>query len=238
MERADFENPLDRFHKSQAIVRSKDTESGRREREGLKLANMRAKPNTGGPSLSSGPKTQEEVAHKKTEKKSKTKKDANKEKAKSISSQPAAAVTTDNNTQSSSTPRSEQKTKLKKVDMSTKPEDILDTFQNRNLAPAECKNLADQVIRRDVQKVADELRGKNKSVGERDDQFEPPQVASDDSSVVETDVRRSSRQNKSKELQRFGDPVKPSIKEISEEDLSGEVLLKATLQEYRRRLTE
>ncbi|XP_063713803.1 uncharacterized protein LOC134841699 [Symsagittifera roscoffensis] len=115
-------------------------------REGLNLAIKRAKPNTGGPSLSSGPKTQEEVALKKTERKSKTKKDANKEKAKSISSQPAAAVTTDNNTQSSSTPRHKQKTKLNKVGMSTKPEDILDTFQNTNLAPAECENLADQVI--------------------------------------------------------------------------------------------
>ena len=117
--------------------------------------------------------------------------------------------------------------------MSTKPEDILDPFQNINLAPAECKNLADQVIRRDVQKVSDELRGKNKSVGERDDQFEPPQAASDDSSVMETDVRRSSRQNKSKELQRFGDPVKHSIKEISEEGLSGEVLLKAVKVLYK-----
>ena len=96
--------------------------------------------------MSSGPKTQEEVALKKTKKKLKTKKDAKKEKAKSISSQPAAAVTTDNNTQSSSTPRNKQKTKLNKVGMSTKPEDILGTFQNRNLAPAECENLADQVI--------------------------------------------------------------------------------------------
>ena len=50
-------------------------------------------------------------------------------------------------------------------------------------------------------------------------------------------VRRSSRQTKSKEPQRFGDPVKHSIMEISEE-LSGGALLKAALQEYRRRLTE
>ena len=42
---------------------------------------------------------------------------------------------------------------------------------------------------------------------------------------------------KSKEPKRFGDPVKHSIKEVSEE-LTGGALLKAALQEYRRRLTE
>ena len=45
--------------------------------------------------------------------------------------------------------------------MSTKPEDILDTFQNRSLAPVEWETLADQVLREGVQKVTDELRGGN-----------------------------------------------------------------------------
>ena len=43
---------------------------------------------------------------------------------------------TNKEAQSSSTTRKQQKGKLKKVDMSTEPEDILDTFQSQNLAPA------------------------------------------------------------------------------------------------------
>ena len=52
----------------------------------------------------------------------------------------------------------------------------------------------------------------------------------------DTRVRRSSRLTKSKEPQRFGDPVKHSIKEISEEEPSGGALLKAASQDYRKRL--
>ena len=85
--------------------------------------------------------------------------------------------------------------------------------------------------------MADELPGKNQSVGERDKKLEPPQGASDYSSVEDAGVRKSSRQTKSKEPRRFGDPVKHSIKEFSEE-LSGGALLKAASKEYRRRLTE
>ena len=46
--------------------------------------------------------------------------------------------------------------------------------------------------------MADELRGKNQSAGERDENFEPPTAASDDSSIEDTGVWRSSRQTKSK----------------------------------------
>ena len=121
--------------------------------------------------------------------------------------------------------------------MTSRPEDILDTFQNRNLAPADWENLADQLLKRGVQKFADELRKQSQPAVERDENFEPPSGASDDCSVEEAGVRRSSRQTKSKEPKRFGDPVKHSIKEVSEE-LTGGALLKAALQEYRRRLTE
>ena len=55
---------------------------------------------------------------------------------------------------------------------------------------------SDRISTHEVQNVADELRGKNQSVGERDDKFKPPQGVSDD-------------------------PVKHSIKKISEK-LSGE----------------
>ena len=108
---------------------------------------------------------------------------------------------------------------MKKTVLATRPEDILDTFQNRNLPPAEWENLADQLRKRGVEKVANELgdirqfqRGRRRG-------------------------RRSSRQTKSKEPKRFRDPVRHSIKQVSEE-LTGGALLKAALQEYRRRLPE
>ena len=137
----------------------------------------------------------------------------------------------------SSNPTTKQKAKLKTINSQTRPEDILDKFQNRNLAPAEWENLADQLLKRGIQKVADDLRGNVQPASERDTMFEPPQGVSDDSSAKDSKVRRSSRQTKSKEPNRFGDPVKHSIKELSEE-LSGGALLKAPLQEYRKRLAD
>ena len=79
--------------------------------------------------------------------------------------------------------RKQQKGKLKKVDLSTKPEDILETFQNRDLVPAEWEHLAHQMLKRGVQKVPDELRGKNQSAGEGAERFYPPTVVSDDSNM-------------------------------------------------------
>ena len=137
----------------------------------------------------------------------------------------------------SSTPKTKEKAKLKTIDSQTSPDDILDTFQNRNLAPAEWENLADQILKRGVQKVADNLRGNVQPASERDTIFEPPQGLSDYSSAEESGVRRSSRQTKSKEPKRFGDPVKHYIKEVSQL-LSGGALLTAALQEYRKRLTD
>ena len=163
MEQVDSANPIERFQQIQTLVTSKDTEA-----EGLTLAIKKANPNTGGPSSSSGPKMQEEVALKKTKKKSKNKKDTDEGKSETTERQSATAKKTDRDTQLSTTPRKQQK--LKKVDMSFNYEDkdIEDTFQNRKLAPAEWEIMANQVLKSGVQKVADELRGKNLSVGERD----------------------------------------------------------------------
>ena len=141
------------------------------------------------------------------------------------------------NVHASSTSKIRQKAKLKPIDSQTCPEDVIDTFQNRNLAPADWQNLADQLLKRGFQKVADNLRGNFQPASERGTLFEPPQGVSDDSSAEDSGVRRSSRQTKNKEPKRFGDPVKHSIKEVSEE-LSGRALLKAALQEYRKRLTD
>ena len=75
----------------------------------------------------------------------------------------------------------------------------------------EWENLADQVLKRGVQKVADELRGKIQSAGERDERFDTP---------TEMNGRLQHGSTTNKETQRFEDPVKDSIKEISEEELS------------------
>ena len=96
----------------------------------------------------------------------------------------------------------------------------MDTFQNRNLAPAEWENFADQLLKRGVQRIVDDLRGNFQPVSERDTAFEPPQGVSEESSAEESGVRRSSRQTKNKEPKRFGDPIKHSIKKVSA-DLSG-----------------
>ena len=81
-------------------------------------------------------------------------KDAGKEKTSTAASQlDVEKGETSKKAQSNSTRRKQQKGKLKKIDMSTKPKGILDTFQNRSLAPAEWETLADQVLSRVVQKL-------------------------------------------------------------------------------------
>ena len=158
VEMADFVNPVDRFQQSQTVVTSKDTAAG----GGLSLAIKRAKPNTAGPSSLAGPKTQEEIARKKGDKKTKEKRP--KDKQKSLTGQIAVAVdqgmeqstsnleTLKNDVHASSTPKTKQKVKLKTIDSQTRPEDILDTFQNQNLPPAEWENLADQLLKRGSKK--------------------------------------------------------------------------------------
>ena len=165
MERADSVNPVDRFQQSQTVVTSKDTKAG----GGLNLAIKRAKPNLAGPSLSAGQKLSDESARKKTDKKTKEKRTQSKQNI--LTGQTAIATdqsqeqstsnsgTLDHDTHASSTPKTKQKTKLKFIDSQTCPEDKLDTFQNQNLAPAEWENFADQLLKRGVQRVANDLRG-------------------------------------------------------------------------------
>ena len=178
-----------------------------------------------------GPKSQEEIARKKGDKKTKEKRTRDKQNSptgltavtadQSMEQSTSNSETLKHDIHASSTPNTKQKTKLKFIDSQTCPEDILDTFQNKNLAPAEWEKFADQLLKRGVQRVADDLKGNVQPVSERDTAFEPPQGVSDDSSAEESGVRRrSSRQTKIKEPKRFGDPIKHSIKEVSEE-LSG-----------------
>ena len=238
MEIADAMNPIDRFQQSQTVVTSKDTEAG----GGLNVAIKRAKPNLAGPSS-----TAEESDKKKTEKKAKEKKSQNNQQNGTDQTATAADPEQEQSssksgklghrTQTSSTPKSKQRTKLKCFDSQTPLEDILDTFQNRNLAPSDWEKFADQLLKRGVQRVADDIRGNPQQISEKDTIFEPPQGFSDQSSAEESSVRRSSRQTKNKEPKRFGDPIKHSIKEISE-NLTGGALLKTALQEYRKQLRD
>ena len=134
MDIADAMNPIDRFQQSQTIVTSKDTDAG----GGLNLAIKRAKLNLAGPSSPA-----EESDKKKTEKKAKEKK--NQINQQHGTSQTATAADPEqeqstsksgklgHKTQTSSTPKPKQRTKLKCIVFQTPPEDIIDTFKNRNL---------------------------------------------------------------------------------------------------------
>ena len=231
-------NPVERFQTSQTIVTSKDTEAG----GGLNLAIKRAKPNLAGPKS-----TIVENDTKKSEKNGEKKKNRNKQQQ--GTSQTATAVNPeqeqstsrpeklDTKNQSSSTPKPKQRSKLKCIDSHTPLEDIVDTFHNRNLAPSEWEKHADQLLKRAVERVADEIRGNPQQISEKDTTFKPPQGFSDESSTEESGIRRSSRQTKNKEPKRFGDPIKHSIKEISE-NLTGGGLLKEALKEYRNQLRD
>ena len=137
---ADFVNSVDRFQQSQTFVTSKDTVAG----GSLSLAIKAAKPNTAGPGSMSRPKTQEEIVLKKCEKKTKEKKSDDKQSK--LPRQTAIAVDQRNeqstsmlddsnkDVHTSSTPKNKQKAIIKTIDSQTRPEDIVDTFQNRNLA--------------------------------------------------------------------------------------------------------
>ena len=87
------------------------------------------------------------------------------------------------------------------------------------------------------QRVADDIKGNSQPISEKDTAFEPPQGFFDESSAEESSVRRSFRQTKNKEPKRFGDPIKHSIKEITE-NLTGGALLKTALKDYLRRLRD
>ena len=204
MEIADAMNPIERFQKSQTIVTSRDTEAG----GGLNLAVKRAKPNLAGPK----PNTEENNINK-SEKSGKEKKGRSKKQQGTNQAATAAnpeqeqatskpeSETVDTKIQSSSTPKAKQRPKLKCIDSHTPLEDIVDTFHNRNLAPSEWEKYADQLLKRGVQRVANELRENPQQSSELDTNFEPPQGFSDESSMEESGIRRSSRQTKKQRTQ-------------------------------------
>ena len=72
-----------------------------------------------------------------------------------------------------------------------------------------------------VQIVADELRSGSQPAWETYNKCNTPSATSDNSSAEDVGVRRSSRQTKKKEPKRSGDPVKQSVREVSEDKLTG-----------------
>ena len=133
----------------------------------------------------------------------------------------------DNKNQSSSTPKSKQRSKLKCIDSQTPPEDIVDTFHNRNLAPSEWEKYADQLLKRGVQRVADEIRGNPQQISEKDTTFEPPQGISDESSTEEQTKLQANEKQGTETLWRPDkalnkrDIRKPNRRSTSEESTSG-----------------
>ena len=97
--------------------------------------------------------------------------------------------------------------------------------------------MADQVLKRGVPKVADSLEEEtNQQVrGMKNSNFQQ------EHRMILVCRTRGSREapgkRKAKKPQHFGDLVKHSIRDISEEERSGGALQKTILQEYRRRIT-
>ena len=107
-----------------------------------------------------------------------------------------------------STPKKTQKNstkKLKKIGTKTRPEDILNTLQNHNLAPEDWDTLADQLLKSGVQKATDEIDLRRNPKERGDEKFDPPPGFSDDSSQEESKVRESARPRKNKESSRWTD---------------------------------
>ena len=114
--------------------------------------------------------------------------------------------------QSTSTPHSNTTVKPKEISRNTSSETILDTFNSKDLTPADWNRMADQVLERGVQRAAADILNSKETTGEDEDSNNPP-VFSDESEEGETSVRRSGRTKKGPS--RYGDPIKHSVKSIS-----------------------
>ena len=110
--------------------------------------------------------------------------------------------------QSTSTPHSNTTVKPKEISRNTSSETILDTFNSKDLTPADWNRMADQVLERGVQRAAADILNSKETTGEDEDSNNPPDF-SDESEEGETSVRRSGRTKKGPS--RYGDPIKHSV---------------------------
>ena len=129
---------------------------------------------------------------------------------------------------STSTPQKNTAIKPKEISRHTSPQTILDTFKSKDLTPADWNRMADQVLERGVQRAAEDILTSTDATVDEDDYINPPGF-SDESGEGETSVRRSGRSKKG--ANRYGDPIKHSVKFISSQNDIMD-LNKAALEAY------
>ena len=93
---------------------------------------------------------------------------------------------------STSTPRNISVAKPKEISRHTSPETILNTFNSKDLTPEDWNRMADPVLERGVQRVAEDILKPKDDTRENDDSNNQPGF-SDESEEGETSVRRSGR---------------------------------------------
>ena len=131
-----------------------------------------------------------------------------------------------------STPQKTTYTNSKEISRHTSPQSILDTFNSKDLTPADWNKMADQKLTRGIQRAAEEILT-FKDAAEEGDYYITPSGFSDESGEGETSVRKSGRTTKGPS--RYGDPIKHSVKLISSEEEITD-LNKAALEAYRIKL--
>ena len=204
---------------------------------GLSLSGKRAKPNNSGPVLQNAKMDKGErlKAKKQTIQEPKQKKagETAAETAKSREvGQDILTGQIDTGPPSTSTPR-ESSNEEKEITRHTPDDKILETFQSKDLTTKDWNKLADQVLKRGVQKAAEEILKSSNEEEEHNTLI--PMGFSDESGDGEPQVRRSDRSTKDKGPARYGNPYEHSVKLIStEEDLAD--LNMAELEAYRVKL--
>ena len=212
----DPEKAKNKFQDNPTVVTSKDTIAG----GDLNLAVERAKPNKAGPltkptkiKWGAGTKDKKQTIQKTSRKRNADAAEEN---------QPAPACSSSSAVvpPPTSTPQNNTSLKPKEISRHTSPETILDTFNSKELTPADWNIMADQKLERGVQRAAEDILKPRDATGEDDDESEEG----------ETSVRRSGRSKKGPS--RYGDPIKHSVKLISSQNDILD-LNKAALEAYR-----
>ena len=205
----DPEEARNKFQDSPTVVPFKDTMQG----GGLNLAVKRAKPNNAVPftkptKIKWGGRSKAKTQPIQKTARSKSAATAAEENQSSPVCSSSSAVVPP----STSTPQNNTTAKPKEISRHSSPETILETFNSKDLTPADWNRMADQVLDRGVQRAAEEILKPKDATGEDEDSNNPPGF-SDESEEGETSVRRSGRSKKGPS--RYGDPITHSVKLIS-----------------------
>ena len=112
--------------------------------------------------------------------------------------------TTETGLPKTTTPK-ESLSESKDITRHTPDDKILETFQSRDLTTQDWNKLADQLLKRGVQKTAEEILKSSNTENEFSINAPPP-VFSDESGNSDDPVRRSGRSTKNKGPSRYGNP--------------------------------